>query len=293
VTNGQYVEFLNDKASAADPYGLWNSKMDPSQPEGAISRSGSTHYIYGVKPGFDNKPVTNVSWYEAARFVNWLSNGQGDGDTESGTYPMITGGGNNSGFVTVPDATQRAAWAAGNSVHWLLPSESEWYKAAYYNASAGTYWLYPFQSNEQPTAEAPPGGANSGNFSDAAYNYDGNRSYLTDVGAYPFSLSPYGAFDMGGDMFQWTDSLAYGSSYESRGGYYYFDPISAASWYRLGYAPPYGVADAGFRVASVGSVPEPRSLVLALIGIVGLSVVRKRLCAGIYSFAADRRASGG
>ena len=113
VTNAQYVEFLNAKASASDPYGLWNSNMDPSVvqgmfAEGAIQRSGAGPYSYSVRPGFANKPVIYVSWYDAVRFVNWLTNGQGNGDTESGTY-TITGGGNNSGTVVVPDATQRCS----------------------------------------------------------------------------------------------------------------------------------------------------------------------------------------
>ncbi len=113
VTNAQYVEFLNAKASASDPYGLWNSNMDPSVvqgmfAEGAIQRSGAGPYSYSVRPGFANKPVIYVSWYDAVRFVNWLTNGQGNGDTESGPY-LITGGGYNSGTVVVLDATQRAS----------------------------------------------------------------------------------------------------------------------------------------------------------------------------------------
>jgi hypothetical protein len=119
IANAQYAEFLNAKASAADPYGLWNSRMDPNAPSpgtegGAIYRSGSGPFSYSVKPGYSNKPVIYVSWYDAIRFVNWLQNGQGNGDTETGTY-SITNGGNNSGTVVVPDATQRTTWASTNS----------------------------------------------------------------------------------------------------------------------------------------------------------------------------------
>ena len=39
------------------------------------------------------------------------------------------------------------------------------------------YWLYPTQSDTEPTAEAPPGGANSA-------NYIGGPGTVTDVGAY-------------------------------------------------------------------------------------------------------------
>jgi formylglycine-generating enzyme len=264
VTNAQYVAFLNSKAAAADPYGLWNSYMDPGGFEGAISRSGSGPYSYSVKPGFANKPVIFVTWYDSVRFVNWLTNGQGNGDTESGTY-LIANGGDNSGTVLVPDAAQRTLWATTNSFHWLLPSENEWYKAAYYNAPGGTYYAYPFQSNSRPGPLAPPGNTNSLNSSQAAYNYDGNRSYLTDVGAYPNSLSLFGSFDMGGDVFQWNDT-SIGSSRGTRGGGWGNDPGYSAATFRFSDESPSFVGNgSGFRVASVGSVPEPSAGLLAAL----------------------------
>jgi formylglycine-generating enzyme len=277
VTNAQYAEFLNAKAAPSDPYGLWNFSMDPSYPStspGAISRSGSVPYSYSVKPGYANKPVIYVSWYDAVRFVNWLQNGHGNGDTETGTY-LITNGGPNSGTVLVPDATTRMAWASTNSFHWLLPSENEWYKAAYYNAVAASYFQYPFQSNAQPAGLAPPGNSNSGDFFNngfPAYNYDGNGSYLTDAGAYPNSVSPFGSFDMGGDVFQWNEAtFDMGRGY--RGGWWGDDPSqSAASG--SGYArPAYESEVVGFRVASVGTVPEPSTGVLAVLacGIVWIA----------------------
>ncbi len=158
VTNAQYAAFLNAKASSADPFGLWLSPvMNPAGNPGVagISRSGNGPYSYSVISGYANKPVAGMTWYSAIRFVNWLQNGQGNGDTESGTY-TITGGGNNSGTVTIPDAAQRAAWATMNSFHWLLPSENEWYKAAYYDPTPKTYYAYPFQSNTQPSALRRP-----------------------------------------------------------------------------------------------------------------------------------------
>ncbi len=299
VTNNQYAAFLNAVATGSDPYGLWNSVMQ-SDANGGIDRTGSGPYSYAVKSGQGNQPVVGVSFYDAVRFVNWLSNGQpaaaeGNGTTESGTYP-ITNGGNDSGTVAVPSSAQRAAWAAGGSgAHWLLPSEDEWYKAAYYvggGTNAG-YWTYPTCSNTAPTSQAPPGGTNSANFvSDltgfaltGSPSYSVTTDYLTDVGAYGSTVSPYGAFDMGGDIWQWNeaDINGDGSTRGIRGGAFDNDAVRLASTYDtdIGYSAD-EFNDTGFRVASVGGVPEPASLALLLAGGLGPLVFawRKRRRAG-------------
>ena len=301
VTNAQYAELLNSKASTADPYGLWSTYMgslSQNGGDGAISRSAAAPYAYTVRPGYANKPVVLVTWYGAIRFVNWLTNGQGNGDTENGTY-LISGGGPNSGTAIVPDAAQRAAWAATNSFHYLLPSEDEWYKAAYYNGPSATYYAYPFRSNSQPQAGWPPGGDNSGDFNSSVFNYDGNLTSLTDVGAYQNSLGPFGTLDMGGDVDQLNDadiqtSTSFGIAYGHgmRGGDWLFSSAASASSTRA-YIPYSGSSNyVGFRVASVGSVPEPASIVLASLGVVGLVIFSKRLRACVCSFPAHRRVSG-
>ena len=213
VTNHQYAAFLNAKAAASDPYGLWNTDVARDGNEGIV-RTGNGPYTYRVKPGQGNQPVVYVSWYDAVRFVNWIQNGQGNGDTENGTYTII-GGGNNSGTVIIPSAAQRAAWAADRNLHWLLPSENEWYKAAFYK-SGGThagYWAYPTRSDAAPASQAPPGGPNSANFFDTSRGYALTHStslaasfdYLTDVGAYVDAFGPYGTFDQCGDVYQWNE----------------------------------------------------------------------------------------
>ena len=45
---------------------------------------------YSVISGSGNHPVNYVSWYDAIRFANWLNNGQGSGDTETGAYTLGT-----------------------------------------------------------------------------------------------------------------------------------------------------------------------------------------------------------
>ena len=90
VTAAQYVAFLN-AVSAADTYGLYNSSM--SDTAGCnIQQSGlSGSYTYSVAPQYANLPVNYITWGDAARFCNWLTNGQPTGSenlatTENGSY---------------------------------------------------------------------------------------------------------------------------------------------------------------------------------------------------------------
>ncbi|HEV3138483.1 MAG TPA: SUMF1/EgtB/PvdO family nonheme iron enzyme, partial [Pirellulales bacterium] len=149
VTVGQYTAFLNSVA-ATDTYSLYNPLMATDLNIAGISRSGSSgSYSYGVIGSSANLPITFVSWGGAARFSNWLQNGQptgaeGPGTTETGAYTL-------NGAMT--DAALNAVTRnAGATI--FIPSENEWYKAAYYNP-AGSYNQYPFSSNTVPTSAMP------------------------------------------------------------------------------------------------------------------------------------------
>ena len=92
TTNAQYAEFLNAKA-ASDPLGLYNTSMgSPTFGWDGITRSGSSgSYSYSAIAGRENRPVNYVSFYDSLRFSNWLHNGQGSGDTETGAYTLLGG----------------------------------------------------------------------------------------------------------------------------------------------------------------------------------------------------------
>ncbi len=81
VTAAEYCDFLNDVATTADTYGLYNVAMASTGSAGAygcgiVQTSGSGGYSYSVLSGWGNMPVNYVTWGDAARFCNWLQNGQ-------------------------------------------------------------------------------------------------------------------------------------------------------------------------------------------------------------------------
>jgi formylglycine-generating enzyme required for sulfatase activity len=284
VTNLQYVEFLNAKATS-DPLQFYNPAM-ASDPRGGIMQDEvSGNFVYTAKPNMANKPVNFVNVFDAMRFVNWLNNGQGAGDTESGAYTLSGG----------------APWptnARGNStIHrnagatWYLPSHDEWYKAAYYDPRSTSqggppgddhYWEYATQSDVAPILAAADSSGNISNPAANVANYNNGADWngldgnLTTVGsAGPLSTSFYGTFDQAGNVSEFTDTVTTillsspptftrdvpGNSYSAvnYGGAIveYFDNVAI-----------------GFRLVMI---PEPGSLALAVAGLVVVTPLMLRL----------------
>ena len=248
VTNNQYVEFLNTKdATGANTLGLWNSDMADATFGGINFNAGNASgNKYTLISDAQNHPVNFVTWYDTIRFANWLNNGQGSGDTETGAYTLLGG-------TPTPSNANGITRNAGAIV--FLPSQNEWYKAAYNIPGTNSYFQFPTSSNTSPTASVPTGATNSA-------NYNGVVNNLTDVGAYTGTTSPYGAFDMGGNVYQWNETLFGGSFRGLRGGW--FGSLAGdlqSSGFHVG-GPTNDGVPFGFRVAYI---PEPSTGVLAVI----------------------------
>ena len=260
VTNRQYAEFLNTKdPGGANPLFLWNGNMDDGTRFGGINFNAGNPAgsKYVLVPGRQDHPVNHVTWYSAIRFANWLNNGQGNGDTETGAYTLLGG-------TYTPTNGVSIVRNAGAQV--FLPSENEWYKAAYYNPATGSYFQYATSSNGVPIASGPTDLANHANFGDFVAN-------LTDVGAYTGTTSPYGAFDMNGNVFQWNQA-SIDSFRGTRGGSWKLTlPDGMHSSDRFKLEPANLLFNVGFRVAAV---PEPSTLALAALGALGLLIAARR-----------------
>ena len=287
VTAGQYTEFLNSVA-ATDIYGLYNTYMwDPHPSYGdrncRIERMGTLgSYTYSVAADWADRPVNYVSWGDAARFSNWLHNGQpsgaqGDSTTEDGAYDL-NGATSDADLLVITresDAT------------WFIPSEDEWYKAAHHrnDGDSGNYFDYPTGSSTAPgyvnnsgnlSGTGNPfteGGTDPGNY--ATYNGDadpdgiGSPYWRTVVGEWENSASPYGTFDQGGNAREWNEAVLL-PSYSSRGvrGGSIGHPVTSLHVSnRSHHRPANEDFLIGFRVASSQVIPEPSTFVIwSLLG---------------------------
>jgi sulfatase modifying factor 1 len=261
VTIGQYAEFLNAVA-ASDPYSLWNTGMTIPNIQG-IARSGTSgNYSYTVLNASNsaassaNMPISGVSWFNAARFANWMANGQpqtgveDNTTTEDGAYPL---NGRQSGMAIAKNTINPNT----NSVpSYYIPTENEWYKAAFYNGNS--YYVFATQSNVVP-GNIIGSQANSANYlSDSTTGYSvsqlqlfsSTQTYITNVGTFSGSGSYYGTFDQTGNVWEWTDLTGTTSLSRSlRGGAWTSTPPYIQSSYRLITVATTSSLNLGFRLA--------------------------------------------
>jgi len=182
---------------------------------------------------------------------------EGNGTTETGSYTL-------NGATT--EAALNAVTRNANA-DYVIPTENEWYKAAYYNPVSSSYYLYPTQSNIQPSNVLSATGTNNANY--YINGYTDPTNYLTPVGAFASSPSAYGTYDQGGDVWQWNESIdntyyrgLRGGAFDdgfayvvAKGASHFENPTAEDDNYFI-----------GLRVAQI-QVPEPASSGILAIGL--------------------------
>jgi hypothetical protein len=205
-----YVAFLNAVADA-DPYELHAGAI-----QNWVARTGSSgSYVYSLlDPDFGALPAVGVSWFSMLRYANWMHNGQpsgpqGPATTEDGAYTLL--GQFPSDVERNPDA------------RFFLPTEDEWYKAAYYRPAEQTYsrvsWgdappngLPPELATQPQDTNICPGQEHPNPDCRCPVNEGPNE--LTPVCAYP-GRSAYGVCDMTGNGADVTETREVSSGYLS------------------------------------------------------------------------------
>ncbi len=232
--------------------------------------SGLSNVTGGARTG--NEPAANISWYEAAAFVNWMNTSNGHQAaydlTFSSGWSMTAWGASNQAATGVDSGTNAYRH---KDAYYFLPSEDEWYKAAYHQNDGVTanYWDYATGSNTIPTPVAS--GTTSGT---AVINGPSDPADVNLAGG----LSPYGTMGQNGNVWEWNESAFDGVNNLTdegrgiRGGSWgnSEDPLRSSN--RANLPPTFEFADIGFRVASI---PEPSSIVMLLFAASALLLRRR------------------
>jgi len=225
ITNGQWNDFVS---AAGAP-------------------TGNPSYAYDQSPSWTgtNVPTNKVSWYEAAQFCNYLTSG----DKSRGAYQFSGTNTNPGDFLGI----DRAVSITTYGTTYVIPTEDEWYKAAYYTGSS-------YSTYANGTDTAPIAGTDT--------NYDDVIGQPWDVGS--GTQEQNGTFDMMGNVLEWNETLISSARGICGGCCYNYASDLRSSTRGNGLSPYSEYNVVGFRVASV---PEPATISLLALGTLAL---RKR-----------------
>lgn len=227
-----------------------------------ITLANMSSYPGGNGP---NLPATGVTWYEAARFVNWLN-------TSTGNAAAYKFSGSTFQTWSSTDAGYDANNPFRNSLaRYVIPTSAEWYKGAYGNPN-GSWSNFPNGSDTAPISVS--GGTNNNT---AIYERDlmAGPADITNAGG----LSAYETMGQGGNVLEWTESAfdginnTWNEDREIRGGGWFHESTTVSASEQNRHAPQLDSVDIGFRVASI--VPEPSTRLLVALGLCGLLLKRR------------------
>ena len=208
----------------------WNDFVDAA---GAPTGNPSGYYNEDATFTGAQQPTNEISWYEAAQFCNYLTSG----DKSEGAY-LFSGNNTNPGDFLGID---RDSAVSAYGIAYVIPTEDEWYKAAYYTGSG--------YSNYANGEETIPG-------SDIGWNLGGGPYYSPwDVGT--GTQEQNGTFDIMGNVWEWNETSII--SYERRGtlgGSFSNSLWNGSSFYRGSSPASAENSTMGFRIA-VWTTPGP------------------------------------
>ncbi len=222
---------------------------------GTAVGSFNANYNYwddGTRMVGSNAPAVRISFNQAAQYVNWLTTG----DATEGAY-TIDG---TTGYVT--GIMSREEILATGDLYYLIPTEDEWYKAAYYEPDDSGYSLYA-HGPDTVLSQSTDGSNN--------WNYDSalsSASYVWTVDS--GTEEQNGTLNMMGNVWEWNEGLS-DSLRGLLGGSYSTNESALLASSQMYRTPSIEDVDSGFRVASI---PEPASVTMLLAGAVGLLLWR-------------------
>jgi sulfatase modifying factor 1 len=227
--------------------------------------SGMANVTAGAWTG-SNQPAASISWLESAAFANWLNTSTG----KQAAYDLFWDG----------DAWSMNLWSSADAwqlggenlyrhknAHYFLPSENEWFKAAYFNSSGSNYFDYATGSSAAPTPVTSGTASGTAVYGQPFAGVPPPAEVFNAGG-----LSTYGTMAQGGNVTELLESAFDGvndSAFDlraTRGGDVSdgFGPLTSGN--RAANTPTHEHHYIGFRVASV---PEPSTFALFAMSAAG------------------------
>ncbi len=221
---------------------------DESSGKQGSFRSDYDYWNDGTRNVGATAPAVRIGFRHAAQYANWLTTG----NASTGAYTI-----NSSGDVTA--IMSRDDILAAGTLYYVLPSEDEWFKAAYYNGTTEKYTLYAHGADTTPPKSTD--GSTGWNYSLALSSP--NQVWTVSSG----TEEQNGTFNMMGNVWEWMED----SSGLLRGGGYFTDDPSSSNR-SLTYSQSSEFMDTGFRVAAI---PEPGAVLFLFSGLLGMAVMRR------------------
>lgn len=99
LSNAEYCAFLNAVASHSDPFHLYHDNMGTGVCGGILRDKTKNGFRYTCKAGWAHRPIVYISYYDLARYANWMHYGcpeigvsklgTTEGDNKQGAYNII------------------------------------------------------------------------------------------------------------------------------------------------------------------------------------------------------------
>ena len=205
-------------------------------------------------------PASYVSLYEAMKYCNYLTSG----NINSGYYSTSDGG-----ATYQANALSHDAYAAVNGISYFVPTDDEWYKAAYWTGLG-----YSDYANGDDVGTEPTHGTASG------WNYYNSSGYVNGSPNYTWATGfggeeQNGTYDMMGNVWEWIEASAgaiYGGCYNTS------SSLLRSSFPYDALVPSSEAGVLGLRPVEV--VPEPATALSLVLG--GLVVAGYRRLYGRF-----------
>jgi len=211
-------------------------------------------------------PVLGITWFNAARYCNWLHHGKTNdlSKLEYGAYDL------RNVVDNIPPERSEGA-------RFWIPTFDEYLKATYYDPNKfgegrGGWWEQPNGSDTELIVGAPSEGGQT-NAGLSEYDVDETSAEILRLGAYEDVTSPWGLLDVSGGGSEWVDGpVGTGqASYRYRvGSSAYFSisgdsPTALDAAYAFQAGPAWAPVLTSFRVAS--TVPSPSTTACGVLAV--------------------------